>query len=118
MMKSRVGQFLLVAALVVPFAGCPGTTGIRLGEWEFEIDQDGTLYPLVLQAGGGVSIPADATAIFFGSLVWQQTETTFNMTQQISGDVWLYSSTMLSRTSMEGTISGPNTGTWTANFVK
>jgi hypothetical protein len=117
-MKSRMGQFLLVAALIVPFAGCPGSTGIRLGEWEFEIDGDGTLYQLVLEAGGGVSIPADATAIFFGSLVWQQAETTFSMTQQHSGDVWLYTSTMLSRTSMEGTYTGPGAGTWTATFVK
>jgi len=117
-MKSRVGQLLLVAALIVPFAGCPGSTGIRLGEWAFEIDEDGTLYPLVLHAGGAATIPADATAIFFGSLVWQQSETTYSMTQQDSGNVWLYTSTMLSRTSMEGTYTGPGAGTWTATFVK
>ncbi len=117
-MKSRMVHVTLIAALLIPFAGCPASSAIRLGEWVFEVDEDGTLYPLVLHAGGEVTIPADATAIFFGDLVWSQYETNFRMTQQIGNDSWLYSSTMLTRTSMAGVITGPNSGTWTAQFVK
>ena len=117
-MQSRLGQVLLIAALIVPFAGCPGSTAIRLGEWSFEIDEDGTLYSIILYSNGTAEVPAGAAAIFNGTLTWTQDETVFRMNQQISSDIWVYTSTSLSRTSMEGVITGPNMGTWTASFVK
>ncbi len=119
-MKSRGVQILLVATLLVPFAGCPTSSDlpIRLGEWNFEVDEDGTLYPVIIRANGTAEVPQDAAAEFFGTLTWSQDNTGFKLNQQISTSVWVYSAATPMRTSMAGIITGPNTGTWTATFVK
>jgi len=128
-MQFRWLRFLVAVALIVPLSGCPGATSISLGTWLVTVNFTGQAsFALAfgLAANGQVQAPnpvppiADDFPMLGGS--WAQSGPTFTMTETKIGEDWLYTGTIHSSTSMNGTWAQANnpsqvSGEWVAAWI-
>lgn len=126
-MRKRLVVGALLSVLLVGLTGCPPTQ-VSKGLWVFTISYVGpatyTLVPgLTLldsgQAEVPLLVPPEVQDTWWGTFAWMQNGSTFTLSQVENGSNMVYTGTVNSSTSMDGTFvdtsaSGRIFGTWTA----
>lgn len=124
MTKSRFTCLLILAALVIPMAGCPGAGGIA-GLWLFRTGGSTTALGLELLPNGETAhAPVGPNGVdnnFLGSLTWTRTGDDVRLTQTNGPTIFYYTGKITNGNAMSGTYlnaegfnPGVNYGSWSA----
>ena len=126
-MRKRLVMGLFMSVMLVGLTGCPPTQ-VSNGLWVFTITYIGPqswvqVPGLFLGENGQAEVPLfvppEVQDTWFGTFTWMQNRSTFTLTQVANGATMVYTGTVNSSTSMDGTFmdtSAPGRifGTWTA----
>jgi len=113
-MRTRLMSSLILVAIVIPMAGCPGGASMAIGIWLVQFDSGSNYVGVEFLANGDMNefnsgpFPVGANAWFEGMLTWQRRGNAVTILQDINGTIYTFAGTLENSTFMTGMWTDPN----------